>query len=134
LLSLHQNAGHNHDIKIANRCFDNVGQFKYLRTTVTNQNLIQEEIKRRLNSGNACYGSVQNLLSSRLLSRKVKIRICKTTILPLVLYECKAWFLILSKKHRLREFEKRALRRALRPKRDDVTGGCRKLHNEELHN
>jgi methylthioribose-1-phosphate isomerase len=54
LLSLHQNVGQNQDIKIANRSFD-VSQFKYLGTTVTNQNLIQEEIKRRLNSGDACY-------------------------------------------------------------------------------
>jgi hypothetical protein len=49
-------------------------------------NFIQEEIKRRLNSGNACYHSVQNLLSSRLLSKYVKVRIYKTIILPLVLY------------------------------------------------
>jgi ribosomal protein S2 len=49
LLSHHQNAGKNHDIKIANRCFENVAQFRYLGTTVTNQNLIQEEIKRILN-------------------------------------------------------------------------------------
>jgi hypothetical protein len=55
LLSRHQNAGQNYDIKIANRCFENVANFRYLRTTITNQNLIQEEIKRRLNSGNACY-------------------------------------------------------------------------------
>jgi hypothetical protein len=53
LLSRHQNAGQNHDITIANRSFENVAQFKYLRTTITNQNLIQEEIKRRLYSGNA---------------------------------------------------------------------------------
>jgi hypothetical protein len=58
-----QNAGQNHDIKIANRFFENVAQFKYLGTTVTNQKLIQEKIKRRLNSSNACYLSVQNLLS-----------------------------------------------------------------------
>jgi hypothetical protein len=59
LLSYHQNAGQNHDIKIADRSFENVAQFRHLGTTVINQNLIQEEIKRRLNSGNACYNSVQ---------------------------------------------------------------------------
>jgi ribosomal protein S2 len=58
LLFLHQNAGQNHDIKIANRCFENVVQFRYLGTTIRNQNLIQEEIKKGLNSGNACYNSV----------------------------------------------------------------------------
>jgi hypothetical protein len=70
LLSRHQNVAQNRHIKIANRSFENVLQFKYLGTTVTNQNLIQEEIKRRLNSGNACYHSVQNLSSSCLLSKK----------------------------------------------------------------
>jgi hypothetical protein len=59
LLSRHRNVGQNRDIKIAYRLFENVSQFKYLGMTVTNQNLIQEEIKRRLNSGNACYNSVQ---------------------------------------------------------------------------
>jgi hypothetical protein len=72
LLSRHQNAGPNHDINIANRRFENVAKFRYLGTTITNQNLIQEEIKRRLNSGNACYHSVQNLLSSRLLSKNIQ--------------------------------------------------------------
>jgi hypothetical protein len=52
------------DIKIANRCFENVAKFRYLGTTITQQNLIQEEIKRRLNLGNACYHSIQNLLSA----------------------------------------------------------------------
>jgi hypothetical protein len=65
LLSHHQNAEQNHDTKTANRFFDNMAQFRYLGTTVTNQNLIQEEIKRRLNLGNACYHSVQNLLERR---------------------------------------------------------------------
>jgi hypothetical protein len=69
LLSRHQNVGQNRDIKITNRSFENVSQFKYLGKTVTNQNLIQEEIKRRLNSGNACYHLVQSLLSSRQLSK-----------------------------------------------------------------
>jgi hypothetical protein len=67
LLSRHQNVGQNRNIKIANRSFENVSLFKCLGTTVTNQNLIQEEIKRKLNSGNACYHLVQSLLSSRLL-------------------------------------------------------------------
>jgi hypothetical protein len=62
-------------MKIANRVSENVSQFKYLGTTVTNQNLIQEKIKRRLNSGNACYHSVQNLLPSQLLLKNLKIRI-----------------------------------------------------------
>jgi hypothetical protein len=88
LLSRHQNIGQNRDIKIANRSFENVSQFKYLGTTITNQNLIQDEIKGRLNSGNACYHSVQNILSSRLLSKNLKIRVYKTTILPVVLYGC----------------------------------------------
>jgi hypothetical protein len=68
LLSRRQNAGKNHYIKI-NRSFENVAQFKYLGMTITNQNLTQEEIKRRLNSGNACFHSVQNLLSCQLLSK-----------------------------------------------------------------
>jgi hypothetical protein len=72
LLSRHQNEGQNHDIKIVNRSFENVAQFRYLGTTVTNQNSIQEEIKMRLTLGNACYHSVQKLLSSRLLSKTVK--------------------------------------------------------------
>jgi hypothetical protein len=68
LVCCDQNAYQNWNIKIGKRSFGNVSQFKYLGTTVTNQNLIQEENKRRLNSGNACYHSVQNLLSSPLLS------------------------------------------------------------------
>jgi sorting nexin-29 len=93
LLSRYQNVGQNRDIKIANRSFENVSKFKYLGTTVTNQNLIHEEIKRRLNSVNTCYHSVQNLLSSRLLSKNLKIRIYKTIILPVVLYGRETWSL-----------------------------------------
>jgi hypothetical protein len=128
LLSRHQNIGQNRDIKIANRSFENVSQFKYLGTTVTNQNLIQEEIKRRLNSGNACFHSVQNLLSSCVLSKNLKIEIYKTIIFPVVLYGCETW-----EEHRLRVFENKVLRRIFGPKRDEVTGEWRKLHNVELH-
>jgi hypothetical protein len=73
LLSRHQNAEKIYDIDIANRCHENVAQFQYLETTVTNENLVQEEIKRRLNLGNACYHSVQNHLFSHLLSKNIKI-------------------------------------------------------------
>jgi hypothetical protein len=73
--------------------------------TVTNKNLIQEEIKRRLNSSNACYRSVQSLLSSRLLYKNVKIRIYKTIIFPVVLYRCKSWSLILREEDILRVFQ-----------------------------
>jgi hypothetical protein len=103
-----------------------VAKFRYLGTAITNQNLIQEEIKRRLNSGNACYHSVQNLLRSQLLSKNLKIRIYKTIILPVVLYRCKTWSLTLREEHRLRVFENRVLRRIFGSKRDHMTGDWRK--------
>jgi hypothetical protein len=133
LLSRRQNIGQNHNIKIADSCFDNVAQFKYLGTTITNQNLIQEEIKKRLNSGNACYPSAQNLFSSQLLSKNIKIRIYKSISLPVVLHGCETLSLMLMEEHRLRMFENRFLRRIFGPKRDEVMGDWRKLHNEELH-
>jgi hypothetical protein len=111
-----------------------VSQFKYWGTTVTNQNLIKEEIKRSLNSGNACYHSVQSLLSSRLLSKNVKVRIHETIILPVVLCGCETWSLTVRGEHKLRVFGNRVHRRIFGPKSDGVTGGWRKLHNEELHN
>jgi hypothetical protein len=86
LVSCNQSAGQNWDIKIASRSFENMSQFKYFGITVTNQNLIQKEIKRRLNSGNSCYCSFQNLLSSLLLSKNIKVRISEAIILLVVLY------------------------------------------------
>jgi len=109
-----------------------VEKFKYLGTALANQNSIQQEIKSRLTSVNACYHSVQNLLSSSLLSKNFKIKVYRTTILP-VLYGCETWSLTLRKEHGLRVFENRMLRRVFGPKRDEVTGEWRKLHNEEIN-
>ena len=90
---------------------------------------IQEEIKSRLKLRNACYYSVQNLLSSSLLSKKLKIKKYRTIILPVALYGCETWPLKLREERRLRVFENRVLRRVFGPKRDEVTGEWRKLHN-----
>ena len=108
-------------------------EFKYLGTTLTNQNSIPEEIKSRLKSGNACYHSVQNLLSSSLLSKNIKIKTYRTIILAVVLYGYETWSLTLTEKRRLGVFENRVMRRIFGPNRDEVTGEWRKLHNEELN-
>ena len=94
-------------------------------------NTVQEVIKIRLKPGNACYHSVQNLLSFRLLSKNIKIKIY--IILPVVLYGCETWSLTLREERRLRVFENRVLKRLFEPKRDEVTGEWRKLHNEEFY-
>jgi len=104
-----------------------------LGTTLTNENSIAEEIKSRLRSGYACYYSVQNLLSSRLLSKNLKIKIYRTIILPVVLHGCETWSLTLREERKLRVFENNVLRRIFGPRRDEVTGDWRKLHNEELN-
>ena len=105
----------------------------YLGKTLSNQNSIQEEIKSTLKSGNACYHSVQNLLSSSLLPKRLKIKIYRTIILPVVFYGYETWSLTLREEHRLRVFEKRVLRRIFGPRRDGVTGNWWRLHNEELN-
>jgi hypothetical protein len=88
LVSRCQKAGQRQSKKLGNRSFESVAKFKYPGTTLTDQNCIHEEIKSRLNSGNACYHSVQILLSTRLLSRNIKVKMYKIIILPVVLYGC----------------------------------------------
>jgi len=109
-------------MKTDNISIERVEEFKYLGTTLTNQNSIQEEIKRRLRLGNVCYYSIQNILSSSLQSKKLKVKIYRTIILPVVLYGCETWSLILRDERSLRVFENRVLRRVFGPKRNEVTG------------
>jgi hypothetical protein len=79
-MSRDQNAGRTHRMKIVNSSFERMEELKYLGTTLTNQNSIQEEIKSRLKSGNAYHHSVKNLLTSSLLSKNLKTKIYRTII------------------------------------------------------
>jgi hypothetical protein len=134
VMSRDQNAEQNGNILISNTFFETVEQSKCLGTTLTNKNSIHEEIKRRLKSGNACCHSVQNLLSSSLLSKHVNIKIYTTIILPVVLCGCETWSLILREECRLRVFENWILRGKFWPKRDEVMEERRRLHNKEVYN
>ena len=133
-MSWNNNSGWIHNIKTDNTCssFERVKQSKYLGTTLTYQNYIQEEIKSRLKPRNTCYHSVQNLLSFSLLSKNIKINIQRTIILPVVVYECETWSLTLREKRRLKVFENRVLTTIFGPKRDKIKGEWRKLYNKEL--
>jgi hypothetical protein len=102
-----------------------VEEFKYLGTTLMNQNAIQEEIDSILKSGNACYHSVHNLLFFSPISKNLKIY--RTIILSVVVHGCETWSLTLRGERRLRVFENRMLRRIFGPKRDEVTGEWTKL-------
>jgi len=88
VMSQDETVGRSHCIKTDNSSFERVEEFKYLGTTLTHQNSIHKEIKRRMKSGNACYHSVQNLLSSSLLSKNLKMKIYRTIILPAVFCRC----------------------------------------------
>ena len=99
------------EVTIKRLILDLLKGWKSSNTTLTNQNSIQEEIKSRLKSGNACYHSVQIILSSSLLSKNLKIKIYRTIILPVVWYGCETWSLTLTEQRRLTVSENRVLRR-----------------------
>jgi hypothetical protein len=128
-----QNAAQSNNTKTSNPSLERVEWFRYLGTTLTDQNSIHEEIKGRLKSGNAFYHSVQNLLSFNLLNKNIKIKIYRTIILPVVLYGCETWSLTLREERRLRVFENEVLRRIFGPERVEARGEWRRLHNKELY-
>ena len=109
-------------VRIDNRYFQRVEDFKYLGTTFKNQNSISEELKSRFNSGSAYLHSGQNLLFSRLLSKNFKIKIYKIIILPVVSYGCVTWLFTLREERKLRVFENMVLRRIFGSRRDKVKG------------
>ena len=128
ITSRRKNVIQNQNIVIGTLSFENVDKFRYLGVTVTNTNDIREEIKRRIIMGNACYYSLEKILSSCLLSKKLK-----TIMLPVVLYGCETRSLTLREEYRLRVFENKVLRKIFVVKRNEITGEWRKLHNAELH-
>jgi hypothetical protein len=91
VMTRHQNVGRSCNIKIDNISFESVEEFMYLGTTLTDHSSIQEKIKSGLKSRNAFYHSVQNLLSSSLISKNIKIKIRRTIISPVVLCGCESW-------------------------------------------
>ena len=103
ITSCRQNVIQNQNRVIGNLSFENVGNFKYLGVTVTNTNDFRAEIKCRINMGNACYYSLDKIVSSRVLS--------KISILSVVLYGCEIWSLTLREEHRLRVLENKVLRK-----------------------
>jgi len=120
-------------VRTDNSTFQRVEVFKYLGKYLTNQNSIAEEIKSRLRSGNACYPSMQNLLSSRLLSKNIMTEMYRNIILPVVLYGCETLSLTLREERKLKMVENMVLRKIFGPRMDEVMAECRRLHNEELN-
>jgi hypothetical protein len=121
-----QYAGQNNKITAGNNSFERVEQFIHMGRTLTNQNSIQKEINSTRMSGNACYHSVQNLLSSSLLPKNIRIKIRRTVTLPLVLYGCDTRSLTLKKEHGPRGFQQWVLMKTCGPQREKTTRKLKK--------
>ena len=117
ITSRHQNVIENQKIVIGNLLFENVEQFRYLGVTVTNTNKIHK-IKLRINMGNVYHYSLEKILSSRLLSKKLKVNTYKIIILLVVLYGCETWSLVLREEHRIKVFKNEVIRKIFGTKKD----------------
>ena len=122
VMSQNQHAVQNQNMYVGNKLFERLEHFIYLGISLMNQNSFHEEIKCRLQSGNTFYYVVQNLLSSSLLSKNIKVQIYGIITLPFVLYGCDTWSPTVSEEHRLRVFGNRVLRKIFWLKRDEVIG------------
>ena len=109
-------------VKTDNRSFARVKLFKHLGKSQTNRNSVKEESKSRLEAGNACYQSVQNLSSSSLISKNINIKIYRIIVLLVILCGCETWSPTLREERRLRVFENKVLRRIFGPMGEELRG------------
>jgi hypothetical protein len=132
IMSSQPNSGQNQNIRIAKESSENVATFKHLGTTLTNQNDIHDEIKEYIKfwKCSLLFSPKSFVFPSHI--KKLKIKIYKTVILPVVLYGCETRSLTLREEHRLRVFENRVLRKVFGPKREE-DGSWRKLRKYGLH-
>ena len=132
-MSLDQNAGQSHNIKTDNSSFGRVQQCKCLATAITDRTSVQEEIKERTEVRRCLVSFGAEWFVFQCAIQTVTIKTHRNVTLPVVLYGCETWSLTLREERRLRVFENAVLRKIFVPKRDEVTGELRKLHNEEIN-
>lgn len=120
------------NITIGNHNFERVKEFKYLGTTITEDNVGSEEINNRIQAGNRCLYALQDLIRSKELTRLTKINLYITVIRPVVMYGSETWTMTVANEERLRIWERKVLRKIYGPTRDDETGTWRRKSNKEL--
>lgn len=120
-----------HDVIVGGNKIEGVNAFRYLGSNLNSLNVMEEEIKARLTSGNRCFYACKRLLASKLLTLKSKLTIYKTLIRPVVTYACETWTLTQKDELKLELFERKVLRQIFGPVRED-DGTYRVRMNHEL--